>query len=190
MNEIKINSELAEYVNDYYYISNKTNLPKIGQQGCCNTSVLKNYYEEDINDAAFISDAAKKRLDADKFSQEGSTLTPEEKKEVEKLKEIDREVRAHEQKHIAASAGINASSPDYTYVTGPDGKSYAVEGKVNVSFRESSDPKETIRRAQIMKSAAMAPSDPSGQDFAAAEQAQQAIDKAEQKLTKENYDKI
>ncbi|HNW26711.1 MAG TPA: putative metalloprotease CJM1_0395 family protein [Candidatus Gastranaerophilaceae bacterium] len=183
MNGLSIVSGLAEYLAANEYIAG---VPKIGEQGCCSgvSSIFGS--NDDINDQALISDEATSLFEAEKTLQTSSGLTPEEQKEVERLKETDREVRAHEQAHIAASAGISTSSPHYTYVTGPDGQRYAVEGKVDVSFKESSDPQETIRRAQAMKSAATAPSDPSGQDFAVAAQAQQVIDKAEQELSQQN----
>jgi hypothetical protein len=109
-------------------------------------------------------------------SGEGSTvttatganeLTEEEKKQVEKLKARDREVRSHEAAHQAAAGGL-ASSPTYIYETGPDGKKYAVGGEVSVKSGGSDDPEQALRDAEAIKKAAEAPANPSSQDRAVA----------------------
>ncbi|MDH3737898.1 MAG: putative metalloprotease CJM1_0395 family protein, partial [Alphaproteobacteria bacterium] len=64
-------------------------------------------------------------------SADPSKLTDEQRLEVERLKERDREVRAHEQAH-ARAGGPYASAPSYEFVRGPDGKSYAVSGEVQI----------------------------------------------------------
>ena len=56
-------------------------------------------------------------------------LTPEEQAVVAKLRQTDRQVRAHEQAHLAAAGGL-ARGVSFTYVTGPDGQRYAVGGEV------------------------------------------------------------
>lgn len=98
-------------------------------------------------------------------------LSEEEAKEVEKLKARDREVRAHEQAHLAAAAGLAMSGASYTYERGPDGVSYAVGGEVKIDTSPGSSPEETIRRAQTVRAAALAPAEPSGQDRAVAAKA-------------------
>lgn len=98
-------------------------------------------------------------------------LTEEESKEVEKLKARDREVRAHEQAHLAAAAGLAASGASYTYQRGPDGVSYAVGGEVKIDTSPGNTSEETIRRAQTIRAAALAPAEPSGQDRAVAAKA-------------------
>lgn len=109
-------------------------------------------------------------------------LTPEEEKQVAELKARDAEVKTHEQAHRAAAAGINTSAPSYEYETGPDGQRYAVGGEVNVSIKESSDPEETLRDAEIMKAAALAPAEPSSQDLAVARMADGIIQKAQREI--------
>lgn len=162
----------------------------------------------EINDEAIISDAAialsaKDKSDAPKNDPDKDTtksedrptqikkeLTPEEEQEVAKLKSRDAEVKAHEQAHISAAAGINASAPTYNYQTGPDGEKYAVEGEVNISFAGGTDPEENIANAEAMKAAALAPAQPSGQDLAVARKAEQMIEDAKQQLAEEKSEEI
>jgi len=101
-------------------------------------------------------------------------LTPEEQQVVAQLAAIDRQVRAHEQAHLAAAGGYARSGPSYTYQTGPDGQIYAVGGEVSIDTSAvPGDPEATIRKAQIIRAAATAPANPSGQDLAVAAAATQ-----------------
>ena len=86
------------------------------------------------------------------------------------LKAADREVRAHEQAHMAAGAGITGSA-SYTYKTGPDGKQYAVAGEVPVDTSAGRTPEETLIKAQKIRAAALAPAQPSAQDYKVAQTA-------------------
>lgn len=125
-----------------------------------------------------------KKEDKSKTTEKKSSdeLTPEEQQEIAKLKETDMKVKAHEQAHIAAAAGINASAPSYDYQEGPDGQKYAVGGEVNVSFNETGDPEKDKASAETMKRAAMAPADPSSQDRAVARNADKMISEDEKKI--------
>ena len=117
------------------------------------------------------------------------TLSREEKVQVEKLRSRDREVRAHEQAHLAAGAGVTTGGPSYTYQTGPDGKRYAVGGEVPVAVTSgSADPEERIRHAQRVRAAATAPSDPSGADLAIAAQAAREVAAARAEQRKQDVD--
>ena len=108
-------------------------------------------------------------------------LTEEEQAEVEELKKTDREVRAHEQAHQAAAGAYANGGASFEYETGPDGNSYAVAGEVSIDVSEvSDDPEATIRKMQQVRSAALAPADPSAQDHAVAAQAMQLMQKAQQ----------
>lgn len=95
-----------------------------------------------------------------------------EKKSIENLKQRDSEVKAHEQAHMNA-AGSLASPPKYKTKTGPDGKQYAVSGSVNIDTSEGRTPEETIAKAKIIKKAALAPKNPSAQDYKVAQKASQ-----------------
>ncbi len=119
-------------------------------------------------------------------TQARNELTPEEEKQVEELKKRDREVRRHEQAHKAA-AGKNATGgPSYDYQTGPDGKRYAVGGEVQIDTSSvKGDPEATIRKARNIKSAALAPQDPSSQDRQVAAEASRIDQEARQEVAKQ-----
>lgn len=114
-----------------------------------------------------------------------SDLTQEELQQVQELKQRDTEVRAHEQAHIAAAAGLRTSAPSYDYQAGPDGKKYAVGGEVSISFTSSGNPEDDIQNAETMRNAALAPSEPSGQDRSVAKSAEKIIQDAKQKLAEQ-----
>lgn len=104
------------------------------------------------------------------ISGEGE-LTPEEVREVEKLKARDREVRAHEQAHLAAAGPHATGAPTYEYERGPDNRPYAVGGEVEIDTSPERDPEATLRKAQTVRRAALAPAQPSPQDRRVAAQA-------------------
>lgn len=104
-------------------------------------------------------------------------LTDEERAEVHELAASDREVRAHEAAH-AAVGGNFAGSPSFRFAIGPDGVRYAVGGEVSIALEEvPDDPAATIRNAQQVQAAALAPAKPSTQDLhVAAAAAQLAVE--------------
>lgn len=118
--------------------------------------------------------------------QGGQTLSPDEQNQVEKLKARDRQVRQHEQAHMAAGAGMITSGASFTYQRGPDGVNYAVGGEVGISTSPGRTPEETIQRARQIRSAALAPADPSGQDRAVAAKAAQMAQEAEQQKSEQS----
>jgi len=104
---------------------------------------------------------------------------PKKEQEIQKLKRIDAHVKAHEQAHIAAGGPYVRGGPQYSYVIGPDGNRYAVAGEVKIDVSPvPGNPDATIRKAQVIKRAALAPSDPSPQDRAVAAKADQMALKA------------
>jgi hypothetical protein len=116
-----------------------------------------------------------------------TATTPEEQKDVQKLKKQDADVRRHEQAHIAAGGQYVQGGATYEYETGPDGRQYADGGEVNVDTSEvPNDPAATIRKMQTVRRAALAPSDPSSQDRAIAAKAQQIESKAWSELLKQS----
>lgn len=117
------------------------------------------------------------RLAGDAKAESEKTVQAEQEAKdqlvIAELSARDREVRAHEAAH-AAVGGQYASAPSYTFERGPDGVSYAVGGEVSISTSAiPNDPEATIAKAQIIKAAANAPSEPSGQDRQVAAQAAQ-----------------
>ncbi|WP_305553849.1 putative metalloprotease CJM1_0395 family protein [Thalassospira sp.] len=93
-------------------------------------------------------------------------LNPAEKARVTELQSRDAAVRQEETRH-AAAAGQYASAPQYQYTVGPDGKSYAIAGHVDVKINTSGSPEDVERAISILQNAAMAPNAPSGADMAA-----------------------
>lgn len=113
-------------------------------------------------------------------------LTDEEKKQVEALKARDAEVRAHERAHSQAGGQYVRGGASYSYQTGPDGKRYAVGGEVSIDTSEvPDDPEATIRKAQTVRRAALAPAQPSTQDQRVAAQASQMENEARSDLRAE-----
>ncbi len=113
-------------------------------------------------------------------------LSQEEQKELGKLKKIDREVRNHELAHKAAAGGYVRGGASFNYVMGPDGKRYAVGGHVNIDTSPiPNNPEATIRKAQVVRSAALAPADPSPQDRSVAASAVKMEREARMELREE-----
>jgi len=111
----------------------------------------------------------------------------ENRTETVKLKNRDQEVRRHEQAHLAAAGGLATGGANFSYQTGPDGKRYAIGGEVNIDTSPvPGDPNATIRKAQQIRKAALAPADPSPQDRAVAASASAMEIKARRDLQEKN----
>lgn len=105
---------------------------------------------------------------------------------VAQLKARDREVRTHEQAHLSAAGSYATGGISYNYQTGPDGQKYAVGGSVGIDTSPvSGDPQATIQKMQVVQRAAMAPAQPSSQDFKVASQASQMAAQARAELQTE-----
>lgn len=121
----------------------------------------------------------------------GNDLTPDEQKKVKELKRRDAEVRRHEQAHKAAAGQYATGGPKFEFETGPDGRKYAVGGEVSIDTSEvSNDPEATIRKAQTIKRAALAPKDPSSQDRSVAAGASRMEAKARQELAEGKREEV
>jgi hypothetical protein len=107
-----------------------------------------------------------------------------EQQQITELKQRDAEVRAHEQAH-ASLGGQYASTPQYEYERGPDGRRYAVSGEVSIDISKASTPQETIRKAQQVKAAALAPAEPSAQDLRVATEATQITLEARSEISRD-----
>jgi hypothetical protein len=113
----------------------------------------------------------------------GETLSDEDLRVVELLKQRDSEVRAHEQAHVAAGGGHVTSGPSYSYQTGPDGKRYAIGGEVGIdTSMNSGDPDGNLQKARAIIRAAMAPAEPSSQDVRVAASARAMESRAQQEI--------
>lgn len=92
-------------------------------------------------------------------------LSAEEQRQLDRLQRVDREVRAHEQAHVAAGQGVVTSGASFSYTYGPDGKAYATAGEVGVDTSAEKDPQANIDKGIRIQAAALAPKDPSPQDY-------------------------
>ncbi|MBE2257333.1 MAG: hypothetical protein IAE88_00655 [Rhodobacteraceae bacterium] len=113
-----------------------------------------------------------------------SGLSVEDLRQIDALRVIDRQVRAHELAHMAAGAGLTGGA-SFTYRVGPDNQRYAVGGEVSIAISHAGSAEETIARAQQIRSAALAPADPSPQDRKVAALASRMADAARQELAAE-----
>jgi len=115
-------------------------------------------------------------------------LTVEEERQIQQLKETDRKVRAHEQAHLAVGADLIRGGPSFTYQIGPDNKRYAIGGEVSIDTSPGRTPKETIPKAQHIRETALAPSDPSSQDYRVAAHASRMESSARIEVVAEERD--
>ena len=137
--------------------------------GCCQNDTIQSHHDG-------------QPIDDDNQSNLGR-LTAEEQREVEELRARDREVRAHEQAHIAAGGRYVTRAASYEYTVGPDGQQYAVAGEVSIDTAEvPDDPQATIEKGLTVVRAALAPADPSPQDQRVAAEARMMVAKAQAEL--------
>ncbi|WP_148611184.1 putative metalloprotease CJM1_0395 family protein [Aeromonas sobria] len=105
--------------------------------------------------------------------------------QIQDLVDRDKEVRTHEQAHQSAG-GEHASSPTYQFTQGPDDKRYATGGEVQIDTSAvPGDPAATIAKMQQIRSAALAPAEPSAQDLSVARSAAASEAKARKELMAE-----
>ncbi len=131
---------------------------------------------------------AERLAEAPRREEPDAKVVDEERAKVEALERRDREVRAHEAAHVAASAG-HAGTPRYEYEVGPDGKRYAVDGQVSVDVAPvRGDPEATVRKMEQIQRAALAAADPSAADRQIVAQAAQVAQRARAELAAEKYE--
>ena len=102
---------------------------------------------------------------ASKKTETTETLTTSQKALILQLQATDSAVKAHERAHISAGGGVIRSGATFVYQEAPDKKLYAIGGEVSIDTSEESSPQETIKKMQIVRTAALAPSDPSSTDY-------------------------
>lgn len=113
-----------------------------------------------------------------------SADTVEKQQIVQELSARDREVRQHEMAHKAAGAGITGAVA-YSYERGPDGRMYAVGGEVSIDTSAvPGDPEATLEKAEKIIRAALAPAEPSAQDYRVAAQARAMAAEARAELAR------
>ncbi|CAM4107377.1 putative metalloprotease CJM1_0395 family protein [Campylobacter armoricus] len=129
--------------------------------------------QENTNSEIQNSTEDKKNNNEEKTQKvNGKELSEEEVRQVRELEKIDREVKAHEAAHMAAGGAL-AGGASYGYTRGPDNRMYAIEGEVPIKMQKGNTPEETIANAMQIIAAAMAPADPSPQDYKVAANAMQ-----------------
>ena len=94
----------------------------------------------------------------------GIALDSKELQVLRELQDTDRNVKAHEAAHQAAGGGLTGPA-SFSYTRGPDNQMYAIAGEVPIRVQKGNTPEETIAIARQIIAAAMAPSDPSPQDY-------------------------
>lgn len=112
-------------------------------------------------------------------------LSVEDLRIVTQLQQRDREVRAHEQAHIAAGGDLITSGPSYSYQTGPDNQRYAIGGEVGIDTSPARTPEETLAKAARIRAAALAPAAPSAQDMQVAASADRLAMEARMELSQQ-----
>lgn len=166
------------------------------------SNIGSNYYSNPNDKKVFTSvednssqnkDPQEEKLqkEQDKKTQEKSTnkLSADEESMVKNLQARDSEVKAHEAAHQAAGGGMTGAA-SYTYQQGPDGKMYAIGGEVSISTKSGSSPEEALRNARQVAAAAMAPANPSPQDYSVASSARVMEMKALQQIAKQQQEEI
>ena len=151
--------------------------------------------EDPLSKSQFESEKAtkekedkEKKTEQNKKNNNSDNLSEDEKHLVKDLASRDREVKEHEAAHQAAGGGMTGAA-SYTYQQGPDGKMYAIGGEVSIASPSGSTPEETIKNARQVAAAAMAPGNPSPQDFSVASSARLMEIKAQQQLSQEAQEK-
>lgn len=143
-----------------------------------NNSQLINRYQTQTK---FQSAEGEGKVAADKSQIQ--EFDPRQQSEIQALKDRDREVRNHEQAHVSAAGGIAVSGASFQFVTGPDGQRYATGGEVGIDTSAvANDPAATLRKAETIRRAALAPAQPSSQDYSVASKAAAMANKASVEL--------
>ena len=149
---------------------------------------VRNSQDKNQDDNAAESEESASSIGQNAKKPDGTQLTDAEQAVVDDMKARDQEVRVHEEQH-KATGGQYASSPSYSYETGPDGKKYITDGEVQISVSKEDTPEKTIAKMQQVQRAALAPQEPSGQDRKVAAEAAMKEAEARRELAEETSGK-
>jgi hypothetical protein len=153
-----------------------------GQPSSQTTSQINSVIDPDLQETGTSNPKPEQQPLEKKVS--GSPLTQAELQLIMELEQIDTEVRSHEMAHIAAGGSLITSGASFTYQRGPDGNNYAVAGEVGIDTSAiPGDPKATAQKMRQVKSASLAPANPSAQDLKVASKAAALAAKASSELT-------
>jgi hypothetical protein len=104
---------------------------------------------------------------------------------VRQLQSRDLTVRTHESAHIGAGGGVVTGGAHFTYQKGPDGRNYAIGGEVGIDSKPvPGNPGATVTKMAQVKSAALAPAQPSPADLSVASSATQIESEARLEMTR------
>lgn len=155
---------------------------KVGNAGQASVEQGVGLAEDNKEEAAF-SMTQVKGSDDEPISQEELAYLTE-------LKNVDAEVRAHEQAHLAAAGGLAKGGASFSYKRGPDGQNYAVGGEVQIDTSRGATPEETLAKMMKVRAAALAPSSPSSQDRKVAAAASSAMSEARLAVKAEKFEEF
>lgn len=143
--------------------------------------------KDNLGSANADSDDSKNAANSptDVVGKDGEELSDEEKRVVNELASIDTKVHEHENAHLAAAGGLAQGGANYSYTEGPDGKLYATAGEVSIDTSSTGDAQKDVQKAQQIQAAAMAPADPSPQDYRVAADAAIMQMEAQMKVSEE-----
>ena len=154
-----------------------------GEQTPQHTFANKNNTESEENKNTLESESSKLTKKA------VEELTKEEQAKVQQLKRRDLEVKAHEQAHLSAAGSLAVGGASFTYTSGPNGVRYATGGEVNISTSAiNDDPAATLRKADAIRRAALAPASPSAQDQSVANNATAMAETARTELIQQTQE--
>lgn len=112
-------------------------------------------------------------------------LSAEQQHAIQQLQQVDRTVRAHEQAHLSAGRGVVTSGARFEYTYVPDGKQYAVGGEVSIDTSSERKPQANIDKGRLVQAAALAPKNPSPQDYRVAAKGGQLVSQGQDDLVRE-----
>lgn len=155
------------------------------QQAVAGREQRQNGQQQDGNSEQQDSQQQAKQQEAKPKEAKQHQVEQQEQQQIQELKSRDQEVKTHEQAH-AAIGGRYAGAPSYSYERGPDGKQYAVAGEVQIDIAPiPGDPQATVQKMQQVRSAALAPAEPSSADRRIAAEALQRQMQAQAELVQQ-----
>jgi hypothetical protein len=167
--------EQAAIANPYSALAENSRIDRSSTGGERNNSTETNKTETNNSTAQAKSDSVE--------------LSDDDQRLLAELKAADRNARAHEQAHRAAGGQYIIGGPYYQFERGPDGHLYAVSGEVTIDVSEiPNDPEATARKMAQVRSAALAPRDPSAQDRRVAAEASAKEAKASIEAMRRHYE--
>lgn len=121
-------------------------------------------------------------------SGQSDEMSADDQATLQELQSRDREVRTHEQAHLAAAGQYARGGASFVYQRGPDGKVYAVGGEVSIDLSSESSPQATVAKMQTVMRAALAPAQPSATDRQVASQAAARLNQAQQQIQQQQME--